>query len=132
MLNRVVLVADTNLSVCDVLRHILGLRGYTVVHAGDGAEALALARAQTLAAAVVDLHLPAASGLDVCRALRTQHPQLPVWITSGGCHPATALRAKAAGARGVVRKPFRPVDMCRRIELAMTRNRPAVLQTARY
>lgn len=130
--SRTILIADTNPSIRELLRHILMLRGFEVVQASDGAEALVAARAPGLAAAVIDLHLPGASGFDVCRALRAQTANLPVWITSGGCHPATALRARAAGALRVVRKPFRPIDVCRRVEreLARERYRAAAVQCA--
>lgn len=120
-MSRTILIADTNPSVREVLRHILMLRGFEVVGAGDGADALAVARETRIVAAVLDLHLPGRSGLDVCRELRAAHPGLPVWITSAGCHPATTLRARAAGALRVLRKPLRPTDVCRQIERELSR-----------
>ena len=121
-MSRTLLIAETNASVREMLAHILTLRGFEVLQAADGPEALALARGAKLAGAVLDLHLPGLSGFAVCRALRNEQATLPVWITSGGCHPATLVRARAAGALLVVRKPFRPTDICRRIEREVLRH----------
>lgn len=120
-MSRTILIAETDPSVRELLSQILSLRGFDTLQAADGAEALAVARERALAGAVLDLHLPGLSGFDVCRALRADDSRLPVWITSGGCHPATAARAAAAGALLVVRKPFRPIDICRRIERELGR-----------
>lgn len=131
-MSRTILLADTNLSLREMLAQILTLRGFDVVHADDGAEAVAIGHCVDLAGAVLDLHLPGFSGFDVCRALKQSRggEALPVWITSGGCHPATALRARAAGALLVVRKPFRPTDVCRRIERELGRRRERALALA--
>lgn len=128
-----ILIADTNSSLREMLGHLLTLRGFEVVRAADGEEAVSVGRAHELAAAVLDLHLPGWSGFDVCRALRgpsDSRTTFPIWITSGGCHPATALRARAAGALLVVRKPFRPTDLCRRIERELSRHRDRAMSAS--
>lgn len=128
-MNGTVLLADTNASLCEMLGHLLRLRGFETISAADGAEALAAAGGRELVAAVLDLHLPGASGFEVCRALCDQQPNVPVWITSAGRHPATAVRAKAAGARELLRKPFRPTDVCRQIERELARDRRQAMLT---
>lgn len=55
---------------------------------------------------VLDNHLPDGLGIDLCRELSQEHPELPVVIYSGHLTPDDRERASRAGAVAVVPKTF--------------------------
>lgn len=95
-----VLVVDDDGGLRAALRGMLRRRGYRVVTAADGAEALDLAMDQgdTLAAVVSDVDMPRMDGEALRFALSTLLPDLPVLLMSGG--------AGRGAAPGLLRKPF--------------------------
>ncbi|MCO1657054.1 response regulator transcription factor [Pseudonocardia humida] len=101
-----VLLVDDHRVFTDALRISLdlqpGLRCAAVAHsARDG---LARAGAVDVAAAVVDLVLPDADGLDVVAALRARRPAVRVIVLTAHPRPELAQRALAAGAVGFLGK----------------------------
>lgn len=99
----------------DFLRPMLQLaferRGFTVLAVGNVADGLALAATRALDAVLTDFQLPDESGLELCRTLARR---LPVWVMTGSDLKDQA--AAEAGARTIIRKPFKPIDVCRQIE----------------
>lgn len=76
-----------------------------VLHAGDGAHALALAASHAdLRAAVLDLLLPGESGLAVLTALRQTRPDMPVIVLTSSDDQADWARAQALGAAACIAK----------------------------
>lgn len=68
----VVLVVDDNKDALSVLCELLRMHDIEVLQAASGPEALAVARASTPEAILMDLGLPGMSGLDVARQLREE------------------------------------------------------------
>ena len=119
---RTVLVIDDNHSVGQILRLFLERRGYEVLVADDGAAGLALGAQQRIDAALVDVHLPGMSGIEVCRILReraaTAGRVIPVWLLSGVPTPEMLQQAQVAGALAVIGKPFNRDELLNRIDAA--------------
>src|SRR5690349_6849629 len=102
------LIADDDRAIRQLLRVVLTRAcPCEVVEAADGAEALALARAICPSLVILDLDMPALSGLGVCRALKADPitRSIPVWILSGSVSPEMAARATAAGVEHIFHKP---------------------------
>lgn len=103
-----VLVADDE----DIVRRITVAfakrLGATVVEAVDGAEALRIVaeRGDELDAAILDLTMPLASGLDVLAAIRRANPQLSVVLVTGHSEDDVAARVAGDGFVRVLAKPF--------------------------
>ena len=76
----VVLVVDDERQILETTKRVLERHGYRVLLAKDGTEALSLAvaHAQELKGAVVDLMMPRLDGAHLIRALRRLAPDLPV------------------------------------------------------
>ena len=69
---------------------MLEQRGFDVVQASDGVEALAVLDANGAFQCVVsDVIMPRLGGLSLAQAIRQRHPQLPVVLTSGYTDRAT-------------------------------------------
>jgi DNA-binding NarL/FixJ family response regulator len=89
-----------------------------VAEAADAPAALRHVEAAPWDVVLVDISLPGASGLDLIKELRRQHPELPLLVVS--MHPAAqfARRALGAGAMGYVTKDSSPEDFVDAIEHA--------------
>jgi len=105
-----VLVVDDNPSVTQILGHVLACHGYSVATAASGMEAITVAKQRTIDAALIDVHMPGMSGIEVCRALRAENATTgtapSVWMITGA--PTAEIRRLAieAGALAVLAKPF--------------------------
>jgi DNA-binding response OmpR family regulator len=98
---RVVLLLEDDEDLRDALSEALSAAGYVALVAATGASALADTEHRRLAAAVVDLHLPGALGVDVANELRRRDPNLHLVLMSGH-HDGSGLPAGVA----LLRKPF--------------------------
>ena len=109
---RTVLVVDDHAGFRELARALLEDGGYAVVaEAGDGASALAAARAVRPDAVLLDVHLPDMDGFTVAAALAREHPAPRVVLTSTDADEASA---RWCGARARCASwPRRPSRMPR-------------------
>src|SRR5437879_3859788 len=104
-----VLIADDNDCLRFAPRRVLEQAGHRVREAADGAQALRALRREPADLLVCDLFLSGAGGLEVLRAVRRDHPGLPVVAVSGGSSHGQDDVLRAAeylGAARTLRKPF--------------------------
>jgi CheY-like chemotaxis protein/GAF domain-containing protein len=104
-----VLVADHDERVRRSAHSILGRFGCVVETAGDGQEALTMARLSTYDAILADIRLPDMNGYEMFERLRKAQPQARVILmTAYGYDPAhCVVKARQEGLRFVLYKPFR-------------------------
>jgi CheY-like chemotaxis protein len=101
-----VLLADDDDDVARVFTRALEAHGYRVHRARTGGEALALiAGLSRLDAAIVDLVLPGAGGLDIVRSLRRAFPGCRIVAVTGMDEPVMARAFADAGADAFLAKP---------------------------
>jgi CheY-like chemotaxis protein len=123
-----ILSADDDPDIRNLIRRILGTAGHEVIVANDGRAAVetAFTRAAELGLVILDVEMPRMRGLDACRMLRddprTTH--LPVIIASGSLVPPYD-DVQAAGANACVRKPFSPQELREAVERELTAPAPA-------
>ena len=100
-----VLIADRDPNVRELECHFLEAAGYRVEFVDDGAAALARARLLAPALVITEILLPKLDGLTLCRHLRddAETRDIPVIVFS---ILAADARARDAGARAFLRKPF--------------------------
>jgi CheY-like chemotaxis protein len=103
-----ILVVDDEPVVRALLRAALEPAGSRVVEALDGSEALEVAWRERPELVLLDVGLPKLSGLDVCRALKTNPDAPRVLLVTGN---ADLPEIDECGADGVVTKPFRPDEL---------------------
>lgn len=103
----VVLVAEDEESIAEIIATILREMEATPLIAAHGREALALARQHTPALVITDLMMPLMDGAELIAALRAEAraegetPPPVILMTAGGVE-----RAREAGADVVLSKPF--------------------------
>jgi two-component system KDP operon response regulator KdpE len=114
-----VLVADDDAQILRALRITLRARGYQVVVATDGAEALALAAEHRPDLYLVDLGMPRLDGIALIHSLRGW-TQAPILVVSGRTGSDDKVDALDAGADDYVTKPFDLDELLARMR-ALTR-----------
>ena len=110
-----ILIVDDEPVVRALLCVALEPAGARIVEAADGSEALEAAWREHPDVVVLDVGLPKLSGIDVCRALKT-NPIAPHVILITGNAQADGI--ETSGADSVIAKPFRPVDLVDEVERA--------------
>lgn len=109
-----ILVADDDAQLQRALRITLAARGYDVVAAHDGAEAIDLAASAHPDLILLDLGMPRVDGTDVIRAVRAWS-SVPILVLSGRTDSAEKVDALDAGADDYVTKPFAMDELLARI-----------------
>jgi len=115
-----ILVVDDEPQILMAVRRALAARGYDVVTAADGEDALAEAEASVPDLVVLDLHLPGIDGMEVCRRLRTW-TRVPILILSVREDEAGKVTALDLGADDYLTKPFGVDELMARIRALQRR-----------
>jgi signal transduction histidine kinase/CheY-like chemotaxis protein/HPt (histidine-containing phosphotransfer) domain-containing protein len=105
---RVLLVEDVNINR-QVAEAFLSLEGHDVWCAVNGFEALELARNQAFDLILMDVHLPAMSGIEVCRHIRetsSLNQKTPIIALTASVQPKEVEQYFRAGMNSVVPKPL--------------------------
>ena len=118
-----VLVVDDEPQILRGLRTNLRARGYEVVTAPDGEQALAAAARERPDLAIVDLGLPGIDGVEVIEGIRAWS-RMPILVLSARDQEPDKVRALDAGADDYVTKPFGMDELLARIRAAERRLRP--------
>jgi two-component system chemotaxis response regulator CheY len=106
-----ILVIDDSATVRQQISAALFGGGFSIVEAGDGADGLVqLERNSDLAMVLCDVNMPRMNGIEMLEALhaRSGAPRVPVLMLTTEAAPALVDRAKKAGAKGWIVKPFKP------------------------
>ena len=116
-----VLVVEDEPALLRALRINLRARGYEVVTASAGRQALAEARQRPPDVVVLDLGLPDLDGTEVIRDLRAWS-RAPVIVLSGRAGSEDKIGALEAGADDYVTKPFDMEELLARLRAALRRD----------
>ncbi len=99
---------------------VLEREGYDPVTVSDGNRAIEALQNTDFDLAIVDIHMPYHSGLEVIRFLRTElKKQTPVLIVSAFSDPQMQRQAGEMKVSGYITKPFDPDDLLRKIRAAV-------------
>lgn len=103
-----ILVVDDSALMRRLLQQVLQAAGYDVVCAADGQEGLDKVAAEKPDLVIMDRNMPKVDGMEALRVLRANPAtrSLPVLMASARLEPADAAEIQAAGANGLIPKPF--------------------------
>ena len=113
------LIADDDPQIIRALKVTLGARGYDIVTAGNGVEALDQAIVHHPDLIMLDLGMPELEGIEVIAGLRGW-TQVPILVVSGRTGATDKVEALDAGVDDYVTKPFSMEELLARIR-ALTR-----------
>jgi DNA-binding response OmpR family regulator len=120
---RVVLVAEDDRDIRELVKAKLVAAGYQVIAVSDGSQALLELRAQLPDIALLDVMMPGISGLDLVGELRRNPVTagIPVILMSAKSQEFDVESGIAMGAADYVVKPFSPRELLARVEAVLLR-----------
>ena len=128
-MTRVLIVEDDALQ-SELVRRYLEREGHDVTVLADGADALAAVRRSAPALLVLDVMLPGADGLTVCRTLREEQYDLPILLLTARSTENDLLIGLELGADDYLTKPYSPRELVARVRALLRRARLAAPASA--
>ncbi len=104
------LVVDDEQEVCNFFSYLLKKKGYGVLAANSGHEALERLKEHRFNVALVDLKLPDLNGIEILREIKKVQPACEVIIITGYSTVKSAVEAIQSGAFDYVEKPFGDIN----------------------
>lgn len=120
-----ILIAEDEKRIASFLEKGLKANGFATEVAGDGEQALALARSGKFDLLILDLGLPGRDGLDVLRELRQRESNLPVVILTARDSVRDTVVGLEGGADDYITKPFRFEELLARVRVRLRGERAA-------
>ena len=122
-INQPILVVEDEPDTAEIVKLILREKGYQVVHAADGREALnTIASMPPPSLVLLDIQLPHVDGITVLETIRAtpDWQQVPVVLLTAVVDPRCIRQAVAIKVQDYVLKPFTRDDLLRCVERALT------------
>lgn len=120
-----ILVVEDDVRVADMLRRGLSAEGFAVTLADTGRAATELMTTDRFDLLILDLQLPDADGVDLCRVLREQDNRVAVIMLTARDDIEDRVRGLDAGADDYLTKPFAFAELIARIRARARRSTPA-------
>ena len=119
----VILAADDDEDILQLVSFRLGRSGYRVLQAHDGEEAVALALEHEPDLAVLDVMMPKMDGFEVVRRLRAEEAtkSIPIIMLTARAQDTDVQGGFEAGANDYLRKPFSPKELRTRVQALLAR-----------
>ena len=111
-----VLVVDDEWKIRDVLSQFLTEKGYEVILASNGEEAIELAEKENPDVILLDVRMPGIDGIETCRRLKEEEKTRSVPVIMITAFQDREIEAYLEGADDFVVKPFNMVEISYRIE----------------
>jgi two-component system, OmpR family, response regulator MprA len=118
------LVVDDDPALARTLRRALGIEGFAVECAADGADALHRLAAGTFDAVVLDVSMPRLDGIAVCRRMRERRDRTPVLMLTARADVEDRVSGLDAGADDYLVKPFALDELNARVRALLRRAAP--------
>ena len=118
---RVLLIEDDS-RLAGMVAEYLGKAGFHVIHAENGARGLTLHAREPVDVVILDLMLPDADGLDICRQIRARSDSPILMLTARG-DPMDRVVGLEMGADDYLPKPFEPRELLARLRAILRRSR---------
>jgi two-component system KDP operon response regulator KdpE len=115
-----VLVVDDEKPLRDFVRRNLDVRGYEVLTASSGLEALAIFKNENVQLVIMDIMMPHMDGLETTRRIR-QDSHVPIIILTAMGEEADKVRAFDLGADDYLTKPFGVGELLGRVKAVLRR-----------
>jgi len=119
-MGEIILIAEDEKEIADLVALYLENEGFQVYRYYTGTEAMAAVSALKPDLAILDIMLPGASGLDICRKIREKHNYPIIMLTAKG-EETDKITGLAMGADDYMTKPFLPLELVARVKAQLRR-----------
>ncbi|HEX6887693.1 MAG TPA: response regulator transcription factor [Candidatus Nanopelagicales bacterium] len=116
-----VLVAEDERPIADLLAMYLRREGFGVQLAATGLDALAAARRLRPVAVILDVGLPGMDGTEVCRTLRGEGNAVPILFCTARDDEVDRVLGLEMGGDDYITKPFSPREVVARVKAVLRR-----------
>ena len=117
-----VLVVDDEARMRKLVKDFLTLKGYIVIEAGDGEEAVELFFNQKdIALIILDVMMPKMDGWEVCKTIR-KYSKVPIIMLTAKSEERDELQGFSLGVDEYISKPFSPKILVARVEAILRRS----------
>jgi len=117
-----ILIAEDEVALRDFITRNLRARGFEVVEAGNGLEALAQWEREQPHLLILDIMMPRMDGLEVCRRVREQSAT-PIIVLTALDSESDKVAALDLGADDYLTKPFGVEELLARVRAVLRRAR---------
>jgi CheY-like chemotaxis protein len=123
-----ILIVEDEVNNVEIITRFMKLkfRDYQVVTAGDGAQAVALAKAERPELIIMDMGLPVLDGWEATRLIKAEESTraIPVIALTANAMPTDKEKAQAAGCDEFESKPFDFGRLGEKIKAMLQKNKP--------
>jgi DNA-binding response OmpR family regulator len=128
-----ILMIDDDARLAGMVSDYLGGAGFRLTVAGTAREGEALLKREAFDAVILDLMLPDADGLDLCRRLRAGAADVPILMLTARGEPMDRVVGLEVGADDYLAKPFEPRELQARLRAILRRKgAPARAEVLRF
>ena len=106
-----ILFADDNGDICELVQTLLHAAGFRVTTSDNAADVLQRVATESFDALILDYWMQEATGIELCRQIRTFDQTTPILICSGTFTQADREAGVQAGAQGYIVKPFNSAEL---------------------
>ncbi len=114
-----ILVVDDIEAIRNTAREALQARGYEVITAANGEEALTIIDHQPIDLVIMDLGMPGMGGLQCLKELLRRKPHTRILIASGYTLAGRSAEVLQSGAAGFISKPYQLTELIKHVQEAL-------------
>lgn len=111
-----ILILEDEESIRKFVKINLDREGFDTLEAETGEEALDIARREAVKIAILDVMLPGIDGLEVCKTLRTEYPDIGIIMLTAKSQDIDKIMGLEYGADDYMTKPFNPMELVLRVK----------------
>ncbi len=127
---RKILIIEDDKDIAQLVALHLGDGGYEVKTSYDGAEGLNLALSKSFDLIILDLLLPGADGVEICRRVRAESPSLPILMLTSRSSELDRVLGLEMGADDYLTKPFSIRELLARVKALFRREEALKLEAS--
>ena len=118
-----ILIADDDANICELVRLYLEKEGFQTVVCLDGKRAIEIFREGGIDLAILDIMMPKADGVTVCREIRKESKMPVIMLTAKG-ETFDKVLCLDLGADDYIVKPFEGKELVARVKAVLRRTLP--------
>ncbi len=118
-LNKFVLIVDDEKILRDAIQYDFEKKGFTVLTAANGNEAIDILRDNHIDLVVSDIQMPLCDGICLIKKMKIMEPPFPLFLFMSGFSSYTQAEVESMGAITLISKPIDRKEMFRIVEEAL-------------